>query len=262
MNELMTDTTTDRVRDQAYFDASFRENPNHWEYDKTRFRIRKHLRTWQLIRNGRFERVCELGCAAGVFTGYLRRIAAHVDAYDISDVVLECNRRRFRDPRIRFHHLDVARHLDQLILGEYDLVVVMEILNYMTKDAVVHLLDRLAEHTRARPAKVLLNNRLSNGDANEYGANEFTCAEFTELLRSRFTIFDVTAVQLREEPIRPNRQCREVLAQLGIPDAAEVVNYLYARERLAECSEMLSMGACCDDVEMAAWLLEGDGVSS
>ena len=55
-----------------YFDQSFKKNINHWEYDKIQFRILKHVREWSAIKDSTYKYACEIGCAAGVFTKYLK----------------------------------------------------------------------------------------------------------------------------------------------------------------------------------------------
>jgi SAM-dependent methyltransferase len=241
------------VRDQKYFDDAFLKNPNHWEYDKVPFRIRKHLYNWNLIKHLNFRRVCEIGCAAGVFTHYLKRISGRIDAFDISDVVIDANSKTRVDPKIKWAQLDYSLFYPNLDYSLYDLITVMEVFNYFPKKRVEEILKHLGQEANKYHFTVLLSLRLNNGGSG-YGTNEYSYSEISPILESHFRISAAAAISLREEPSPP---CAPELQ----PFCAKL-QYLYCRERLRECTESLGMGVCSEDVEVASWLLEEKDVSS
>jgi SAM-dependent methyltransferase len=115
-------------------DKLFEQRADPWQYTKPLERRRMDDALAMLDaakRDGRFRRAIEIGCAEGFFTALLAPRCESLLALDISSVALERASSRCRGLcHVRFMRRDVMR---DPLAGEFDLVIVMGVLEYYSR---------------------------------------------------------------------------------------------------------------------------------
>lgn len=136
-----------RHRDaQQTFDTIYRDNHDPWASASARYRYQRHKYDTliSLLPNRPFERVLDVGCGAGALTRRLAPLAGQILGLDIAPVALELARMQStQHANLRFTQCD-ALALDVARFGQFDLVVVADVLYYLAPldDAVLKRLAR------------------------------------------------------------------------------------------------------------------------
>lgn len=98
-----------------------------------------------LGRLGPFDAALELACGTGVWTAVALPRVAHLTALDAAPEMLDLNRRKLADPRVRYQQADLfAWEPDQ----EYDLVFFAFWLSHVPRDRLDGFLDKLRRAVR------------------------------------------------------------------------------------------------------------------
>ncbi|MHB2018109.1 MAG: class I SAM-dependent methyltransferase [Candidatus Xenobia bacterium] len=123
------------------FDLLFLALPDPWGFKRSRFEHERFDRLMGVLRDRRYGRALEVGCAEGQFTRRMAEVADSIVALDISQVALERTAAACHDLPV-----STARHdltAAPLPGAGFDLIVASEVL-YFIEDP--ELLRRTAQH--------------------------------------------------------------------------------------------------------------------
>jgi demethylmenaquinone methyltransferase/2-methoxy-6-polyprenyl-1,4-benzoquinol methylase len=98
-----------------------------------------------LQRMGPFEEIVELACGTGIWTGDLAQIGKAVTALDASPEMLEINRRKVADARVRYEQADLFAWEPA---RQYDLVFFAFWLSHVPPESLDAFLARVRRATR------------------------------------------------------------------------------------------------------------------
>lgn len=133
--------------DQDYFEHLYRADPDPWHFTDSLY---EHLKYYNLLHSlslPRYRHVLELGCSVGVFTAMLAARAGQVTAIDTSAAALEQAGERLQGVG---NVTLVQAHLpEEWVEGDYDLIVVSEILYYFEaaqREQLATVLRQRARH--------------------------------------------------------------------------------------------------------------------
>lgn len=119
----------------ALLDREFEARIDPWDYGRPAEQER-HLtavRMLDAVRSSRsFENAVEIGCAEGMFTEHLVPRCQRLLALDISSVALERARTRCTGENVQFERWNLLNGEE---LGPFDLVVAMDVLDYLLRPA-------------------------------------------------------------------------------------------------------------------------------
>ncbi len=148
--------------DQAAFDLLYRDQPDPWGAASDQFRYQglKYRRLIGLLPRRRFASVLDIGCGLGVFS---RLLAAHADrvlGFDFAAAAVEQARQASVEvPNVTFEEGDIL-HLEALPDGGFDLVVIADVLYYLSplSDEVVTTIAQEVARLLAPGGVLLLAN--------------------------------------------------------------------------------------------------------
>lgn len=127
--------------DHAHFERLYTEQVDPWSVLTSRYERDKFKATMDALQKAEYAHVLELGCSIGGLTRHLAPRCRALTAVDTSGVALQRARDWCPQPHVRF----VQAHLpDGDWDGDYDLVVLSEVLYYFSIPALVRLADRLS----------------------------------------------------------------------------------------------------------------------
>ncbi len=166
----------------------------------TRSNPEKRVRYEELDRflpGAPFARALEIACGEGDFSARLLRVAREVWAMDISQVVVE--RAQSRYPKVRFFQGDV-RALPVERLRDFDLIVWLDALYWLSREESAAVLKRLAESGRGRSLVLLISARIIprfRTDMSFWDHHDFeTPGQFLDHVREAFSGARGVVVQL------------------------------------------------------------------
>jgi SAM-dependent methyltransferase len=137
-----------RAQGETFEDAWRAGDP--WDLETSELDQQSYGRQLALIGDRRYDRVLEIGCAAGAFTRRLAPLADHVVAVDVAPSAIE--RAREDVPANIELRVGDAMELDPVGEGPWDLVVMSETIYYVgwlyTFFEVAWLADQVFESTR------------------------------------------------------------------------------------------------------------------
>ena len=177
--------------------ALYRASEDPWS---TRSNPEKRVRYEEIDRflpAGPFARALEIACGEGDFSARLLRVAREVVAMDISQVVV--GRAQSRYPKVRFFQGDV-RSLPSERLRDFDLIVWLDAMYWLSREESIVVLNRIAEAGRGRPLALLLSARTIppfRADLSFWDLHDFeTPGQFLEHVRQAFPAALGVPVQL------------------------------------------------------------------
>lgn len=114
---------------RAFFDRLWRDG-DPWDLDGSPLDRARYAAELRLVDDRRYERVLELGCAAGAFTERLAPLADRLLAVDVAQEAVAAARQRVQDDHVEVR-LANAMALDPAEEGPWDLVVLAETIYYL-----------------------------------------------------------------------------------------------------------------------------------
>lgn len=152
-----------KVIDVAGFEALFAADPDPWRYAAAPF---EHYKRGVLLRacgSHSYGRGLELGCANGETTAALADRCLRLTATDGSATALDIARRRNRGrDRVKFVQAVLPEAMPR---GPFDLIVVSEVLYYLSPEALRHCLLALEQAIAPGGRIVLLHHIVPFDDA-------------------------------------------------------------------------------------------------
>ncbi len=187
-------------------DALYRTSEDPWA---TRSIPEKRVRYEEIERflpPGPFARALEIACGEGDFSSRLMRVAREVAAMDISQVVVE--RAQSRYAKVRFFQGDV-RTLPIERLRDFDLIVWLDAIYWLSREESAVVLKRIAESGRRRSLALLFSARIIPRfriDMSFWDQHDFeTPCQFLEHVRQAFPSALGVPVQLHLDLVFPER---------------------------------------------------------
>jgi 2-polyprenyl-3-methyl-5-hydroxy-6-metoxy-1,4-benzoquinol methylase len=175
--------TADLSRDAAYFDRIYARDGDPWRFATSDYERAKYAATIAALNGRRFMSALEIGCSIGVLTSQL---AAHCEALlaiDIAAAALDAAQTRCGDlPHVGFQRMAVPREWP---VGQFDLVVISEVLYFLAPAAIAALADRVTS-SLAPGGSVLLVNWL--GVADNPCSGDTAARIFIDKARSRLSM--------------------------------------------------------------------------
>ncbi len=127
--------------EQEYFDTLYNNNPDPWNFEKSKYEHTKFEAINKLIGDSTYKKGLELGCSIGVQTKYLAKHCGKLKAVDISETAIK--RAKKLNPNledVHFETVDIAINFPQ---GKYDLISMCEIGYYFNKQTLNRLFEKI-----------------------------------------------------------------------------------------------------------------------
>ena len=138
-----------------YFDRIYENDPDPWGYASSAYERAKYAATLEALPRRRFRRGLEIGCSIGVMTVQLAARCDALCAVDVSRAALDCARRSCRDkPNVTFELMPVPSCWPT---GTFDLVVLSEVLYYLSRDDVARTARRVIDTLEPDGAVILVH---------------------------------------------------------------------------------------------------------
>lgn len=132
---------SDQSWGREVFDRLYGADPDPWRFDSSPYEQAKYDDTLHALGDTRFRRALELGCSNGAMTDRLADRCDTLAAVDISPAAIALATRRCQQhPHVGFHIAALPAAFDTLPPGPFDLVVVSEMLYFLSTTDI----DRLA----------------------------------------------------------------------------------------------------------------------
>ena len=167
----------------AYFDSIYARDPDPWGYATEPYERAKYAATLAALPRGRFRAGFEIGCSIGILT---RSLAARCDrllAADCSESSLALARNNGRDLRgVRFSRLRVPGEWPR---GRFDLVVMSEVLYYLSRREVSRVVRQILHNLRPGGVVVLVHWL---GDTAAAQTGDQAAAQFLREARQRLRV--------------------------------------------------------------------------
>ena len=179
---MRSDIATER---EGYFDALYARNIDPWQFEDSEYERLKRADTLTFLR-AHYERGCEVGCSIGVLTEQLAPRCNTLLAVDIAQAAADKARvrlARYPGAEVRVMHLP-QQDLD----GDYDLLMLSEVLYFLSSNEIVAMAD-LAQR-RVRPGGDVMIVSYDGETQTELGGRQATdvfsnaCAPFFTLVRA------------------------------------------------------------------------------
>ena len=129
------------TRDAASFDRLYRETGDPWNYETSAYEAEKYARCLALLPSRRFSRALEIGCSIGVMSEAIARRCDSLLGLDFAPTAIERARAR-AIPNARF---DVAEVPADWPEGQWDLIVLSEVLYYLSPSALTETIRRVID---------------------------------------------------------------------------------------------------------------------
>lgn len=139
----------------AYFDALYASDPDPWNFAASSYEQDKYVLTIKALPRPRHQSALEIGCSIGVLTRLLASRCDALLAIDAARMPLAEAKRRCADwPSVRFEQMFVP---EQWPNGVFDLVVLSEVVYYLSREDVDRLAARVTRSLAPRGAVILVH---------------------------------------------------------------------------------------------------------
>jgi trans-aconitate methyltransferase len=154
-------------RDAAYFDRIYAVSDDPWHFRSSPYERDKYAATLSALPRRRFRAALEIGCSIGELTRLLAERCDEVHGVDIAAAPLAIARARCADmPHVRFSQATVPAEWPA---GAYDLIVLSEILYFLSRDDLTAVARRVCQCVTGTGVVLLVNwlgrtDHACNGD--------------------------------------------------------------------------------------------------
>jgi 2-polyprenyl-3-methyl-5-hydroxy-6-metoxy-1,4-benzoquinol methylase len=125
-----------------YFDALYTANPDPWKFAASPYEREKYALTLEAMPKPRYRSALDVGCSIGVLTRPLASRCDTLVAIDAAQAPLVEAKHRCADlPGVRFKQMFVP---DQWPDGDFELVLLSEVIYYLSREDVVRLAARVS----------------------------------------------------------------------------------------------------------------------
>jgi cyclopropane fatty-acyl-phospholipid synthase-like methyltransferase len=125
----------------SYFEELYAATEDPWNFATSRYERNKYNETLAALSRPSYDRGLEIGCSIGVLTASLALRCRHLLAIDIADRALAKARVRCRRlPHVFFRKMRVPSAWPA---GNFDLMVLSEVIYYFDRNDVAWLADRV-----------------------------------------------------------------------------------------------------------------------
>ncbi|RZL82795.1 MAG: class I SAM-dependent methyltransferase [Rhodococcus sp. (in: high G+C Gram-positive bacteria)] len=132
--------------DPGYFETMYAESADPWGFGERWYEHRKYAITLAALPRPHYRRAFEPGCSIGVLTAQLAARCDRIVATDVVPRALESARHRLEQDGVADRvELGRASLLDSWPPGTFDLVVLSEVLYYLTPGDLVTTLGRAVD---------------------------------------------------------------------------------------------------------------------
>jgi cyclopropane fatty-acyl-phospholipid synthase-like methyltransferase len=148
-------TRATRTLAPSYFDAVYASDADPWSFASSAYEHDKYATTLAALPNARYAEALEIGCSIGVLTQRLASRCERLLAVDAAQAPLvEARRRCAGSPNVRFAQMFAPR---QWPAGVFDLIVLSEVVYYLSADDVARLAARIRRAMAPRGDIVLVH---------------------------------------------------------------------------------------------------------
>jgi SAM-dependent methyltransferase len=138
-----------------FFDKLYADDPDPWGYTHSPYEKRKYAATLGALPRARVHSGLEIGCSIGVLTQLLARRCDSLLAVDMSETALDAARARCRTQRnVRFQRKRIPYEWPA---GTFDLVIVSEVLYYMSSPGQRAMVLKTIRNLRAGGVALLVH---------------------------------------------------------------------------------------------------------
>lgn len=144
-----------RSLDATYFEDLYRADPDPWKFETSPYEAQKYADTLAVIGDEPVERAFEMGCSIGVLTQQLAGKCGRLIATELSERALRQARRRCAGER----NIDfiLARRMTDGIDGDFDLMLLSEVVYYWDDRDLSDVASAVAAHLRGRGRLMLVH---------------------------------------------------------------------------------------------------------
>jgi SAM-dependent methyltransferase len=115
---------------QSFFEELWKRG-DPWDIETSDFEQRRCTRLLQILSARRYAKALEVGCATGVFTRFLARVADRSVALDISPTAIACARKTWTGPDSTEFRVANIIEYDPRAEGPWDLVVMSDMIYFL-----------------------------------------------------------------------------------------------------------------------------------
>lgn len=144
------------------FEAMFQKDADPWNYAASPFEAFKRRELLRACGARQYGRALELACANGETSRHLVKRCLTLLAVDASPTVIDAARARVQAPGLTFANAILPAEAPR---GPFDLIVVSELLYYMTERDMLDLIDRVVHALAPGGRLVLVHHTVGFGDA-------------------------------------------------------------------------------------------------
>jgi predicted TPR repeat methyltransferase len=149
------------LRGPDYFETRYAASPDPWRVASSDYEANKYAATLAALPAGRYASALDVGCAIGVFTRDLAARCDHLVGIDASPTAVAAAIVRCSDlPHVAIAAMQVPQQWPD---GRFDLIVLSEILYYLSDDDLTALARRV--ETSLAPGGTLLLVHWTGADA-------------------------------------------------------------------------------------------------
>ena len=170
-----------------HFDKLYAHDNDPWAYQTSPFEAEKRARTIDALGGRQFDKGLEIGCSIGILTAQLAPFCASLLGVDSSKAACDLARQHLSELRnVNVLQARIPDDLDQLRdLGEYDLIVLSEVLYFFSSSDLTHLSAYVAQSLKAGGLCVVVN---FDGDTQAGFSGLEAAALFSDLTRDSLQV--------------------------------------------------------------------------